>query len=123
MEIELLEEGELYHIFNRGINREDIFREPMNYDYFLRKYRENLTDVVDTLAYCLLKNHFHLFVQVKENVVVPRRKGEGIIKLNASRQFGHLFNGYAQGFNKVYKRTVGCSNRRFIEKKLLRKII
>jgi len=107
MEIELLEEGELYHIFNRGINREDIFREPMNYDYFLRKYRENLTDVVDTLAYCLLKNHFHLFVQVKQNVIVPKRKGEGFIKSNASRQFGHLFKGYAQGFNKVYKRTGG----------------
>lgn len=105
MEIEKLEEGEYYHIFNRGINRQSIFREARNYDYFLQKYQENLSDVVDTLAYNLLGNHFHLFVYVKENVVVPMKKREGEIRLNASKQFGHLFNGYAQGFNKLYNRT------------------
>jgi REP-associated tyrosine transposase len=107
MEVEKLEEGEYYHIFNRGINRTDIFREQRNYDYFLQKYQECMSDVVDTLAYNLLKNHFHLFVFVKENIFVPRKIGEGEIRLNASKQLGHLFNGYAQGFNKVYNRTGG----------------
>ena len=63
------------------------------------------SDVVETLAYCLLKNHFHLLVYIKENVEVPRRDGQGMFKLNASKQLGHFFNSYAQSINKAHNRT------------------
>lgn len=54
-----------YHIYNRGINRCDIYFYPENYKYFLRKYSEKLSGYFDTFGYCLLSNHFHLMVKVK----------------------------------------------------------
>jgi REP element-mobilizing transposase RayT len=53
----------------------------------------------------LLKNHFHLLVYIKENVEVPRRDGQGMFKMNASKQFGHFFNSYAQAINKAHNLT------------------
>ncbi len=58
--------GEVYHIYNRGINRENIFNEDRNYHYFLDLYSRHIAPVADTFAYSLLKNHFHLMVRIKE---------------------------------------------------------
>lgn len=55
-----------YHIYNRGNNKENIFYQPKNYGYFLGKYKEYLSPWLDTYVYCLLPNHFHLMVKVKE---------------------------------------------------------
>ena len=63
-----LEPGTYYHIYNRGVNRENIFREERNYAYFLRLYSKHITPVAETFAYCLLRNHFHLLVRVREYV-------------------------------------------------------
>ena len=102
--IEALEEGNTYHLFNRGINGEDIFKENRNYYYFLQKYKEYCSCILETYAYALLKNHFHLLVKVKENIVVTRKDGKGEIKLNAAKQLGHFFNCYAQSVNTGIKR-------------------
>jgi REP element-mobilizing transposase RayT len=103
--IEPIVEGNYYHIYNRGINRENIYRGQNDYLDFIRKYPLYLKDIVETLAYCLLKNHFHFLVYINENVIVQRKDGKGDIKLNASKQFGHFFNSYAQTFNNKYNRT------------------
>jgi len=105
MNIQPLLEGEYFHIYNRGVNSEDIFKEKRNYDYFLQQYNLYCSATMETLAYALLKNHFHLLVYVKQNVEVPRYNGQGTIKLNASRQLAHFFNSYAQSVNKAFKRT------------------
>ena len=102
--IEPLEAGSTYHIFNRGINGENIFNERRNYYHFLDKYNEYCSDILETYAYALLKNHFHFLVKVKENIIIQRRDGKGEIELNASRQLSHFFNSYAQSFNKAYNR-------------------
>lgn len=102
--IEPLRAGNIYHIFNRGINSENIFVERRNYYYFLEKYNEYCTDILETYAYALLKNHFHLMVKVRENIFVTRKDGKGEIELNASKQLSHFFNCYAQSFNAAYQR-------------------
>ncbi len=105
MDIQPLMEGEYFHIYNRGVNGEDIFKEQRNYHYFLQQYIIYCSDVLETYAYALLKNHFHLLVYVKENVLVPKHDGQGTIQLNASRQLSHFFNSYAQAVNKANNRT------------------
>ncbi|GAB2830183.1 transposase [Ferruginibacter profundus] len=105
MYIEPLLEGEYFHIYNRGVNSENIFKEQRNYYYFLRQYIAYCSDVFDTFAYALLKNHFHLLVYVKENVEVPKHNKQGRIKLNASKQLSHFFNSYAQSINNANNRT------------------
>ena len=54
-----------YHIYNRGVNGENLFVEERNYDLFLKLYEKHLAPVTDLFAYCLLKNHFHLSLRVK----------------------------------------------------------
>ena len=102
--IERLEEGKIYHIYNRGINGTDIFNEKRNYYHFLDKYQEYCSGILETYAYALLKNHFHLLVKVMENIIIPRNDGKGEIQLNASKQLSHFFNSYVQSFNNAYSR-------------------
>jgi hypothetical protein len=54
-----------YHIYNRGVNGENIFIEERNYDLFLKLYEKHLAPVTDLFAYCLLRNHFHVDLRVK----------------------------------------------------------
>ena len=59
-------QGHYYHIYNRGNNREDIFIQERNYRYFLRLYAKHIEPMADTYAYCLLRNHFHFLVRIKD---------------------------------------------------------
>jgi len=103
-EVLKLEEGSYYHIYNRGINGEEIFKAPKDYGLFIKSFEDYSRDVLDVFTYCLLSNHFHSLVYTKENVVVPRNDGKGEIRLIASKQLGHFFNGYAQTFNRENNR-------------------
>jgi putative transposase len=68
--IELLEPDRIYHIYNRGINGENIFKEERNYRYFLEKYAQYIEPIADTFAYCLLKNHFHIAIRTKSEAEI-----------------------------------------------------
>jgi putative transposase len=61
--------GNFYHIYNRGINGCNLFREPGNYEHFLELYDKYISPVAETFAWVLMPNHFHLLVRVKEDVV------------------------------------------------------
>ena len=67
--------GQTYHIYNRGNNGEDLFREERNYSYFLNLFAEKVYPVVDIFSYCLMRNHFHLVIRVKQNVAINLSKG------------------------------------------------
>ena len=54
-----------FHIYNRGINGQVIFFTEENYRYFLQKYAEKTKAYIDTYAYCLIFNHFHILVRIK----------------------------------------------------------
>ena len=56
-----------YHIYNRGINGENIFKSDQNYLFFLNKVSDFLIPVCNVYAYCLLPNHFHLLVKIKSD--------------------------------------------------------
>jgi putative transposase len=61
-----LQYGHYYHIYNRGNNRENIFIEERNYRYFLQLYLKYIEPIAWTFAYCLLRNHFHFLVRIKD---------------------------------------------------------
>ncbi|WP_338791436.1 hypothetical protein [Bernardetia sp. MNP-M8] len=118
-----LESGEIYHIYNRGIDGCNLFYEQQNYTFFLEKYAKYVSPVMDTFAYCLLGNHFHLLVRIKSEEQrtqlreKPSPKGTHIT-LNPSRQLGHFFNTYANAINKKYKRTGSLFEEAFERKKV-----
>src|SRR6476620_11518170 len=55
-----------YHIYNRGNNGDNLFYKKENYFHFLKKFNHYLDHYLDTFAYCLLPNHFHLLVRIKD---------------------------------------------------------
>ena len=57
--------NQVYHIFNQGNNKQQIFFQNRNYDYFLFKMEKHLLPYVDVIAYCLMPNHFHWLVRTK----------------------------------------------------------
>ena len=71
-----LEPGKFYHIYNRGNNRENIFSEERNYAHFLKLYAYHVGPIANTYAYCLLHNHFHLFVRAKDQTGFLTSSGE-----------------------------------------------
>ena len=97
--------GYYYHIYNRGNNREPIFFSDDNYRYFLKSYAEYIEPVAETFAYCLLPNHFHILVQIKE------QQGENTKP--TSQQFANFFNSYTKSINKAYQRTGSLFEKRF----------
>jgi len=103
-----LQPGHIYHLYNRGNNRDDIFFEARNYRYFLQLYARYILPVADTFAYCLLKNHFHLLVRVK--TIETSRVSE---TREVSQAFSNLFNAYAKAINSAYGRTGSLFEERF----------
>ncbi len=81
-----------------GTTRENLFYTSANYEYFLRLYAEHLDPVVETYAFCLMPNHFHLLIRTKPVVVSPA--GETTKKTNpVSHAFQRLFTAYSQAIN------------------------
>ncbi|MFZ4414303.1 MAG: hypothetical protein ACOYOV_14565, partial [Bacteroidales bacterium] len=60
------EQGHIYHIYNQGNNKQHIFFKRENYLFFLQKIRKHILPYADVLAWCLMPNHFHLLVYVKD---------------------------------------------------------
>ncbi|NVN95509.1 MAG: hypothetical protein HXX18_09530 [Bacteroidetes bacterium] len=58
--------GNYYHIYNRGINSCDLFRDADNYEHFLNLYDKYISPIADTYAWVLMPNHFHLLLRIKD---------------------------------------------------------
>ena len=102
-------------MYNRGNNRENLFHKPENYSYFLRKYGHYLSNWVDTYAYCLLPNHFHLLIRVKHIENLPGFQDlEGLdITKAISQQFRLFFMAYSKAINKQENRTGSLFQKNF----------
>jgi REP-associated tyrosine transposase len=59
--------GHLYHIYNQGNNKADIFLDRDDYLAFLKKVREHIKPNCNILSYCLMPNHFHFMVEAINN--------------------------------------------------------
>jgi REP element-mobilizing transposase RayT len=121
-----LQPGKFYHIYNRGINDEDLFRDHEDYSRFLNLYEKYIFPVCETYAWELMKNHFHVLLSVKENIVYKYSNDDGSFSperfneikwettdLNedilhkiplAQVHLSHLFNSYAKYYNLKYER-------------------
>lgn len=113
--------GNYYHIYNRGNNGIDVFLETENYYHFLRLYAKYIEPIADTYAWCLLKNHFHILVRIKDKSEINEsdltyNTTERPKVIEPSRQFSHLFNAYTQAINKRHKRTGSLFEKNFQRK-------
>ncbi len=105
-----LQYGDYYHIYSRGVNRENIFVEERNYHLFLNLYAKYCAPIAETFAYCLLRNHFHLFVRIKPKAELveplPKETLDNVLSESSpSHRFSVFLNAYAKTINKAYHRT------------------
>ncbi|MCX6230710.1 MAG: hypothetical protein NTZ33_04130 [Bacteroidetes bacterium] len=121
-EVEKIEDGQYYHIYNRGINSCDLFKVTDNYEYFLKLYDKYIASFADTFAWVLMPNHFHLLIRIKEEreihinidsgspsrVLNTQKNLPGFQNLEGFKpihqHFSNLFNAYTKAFNKRYNR-------------------
>ena len=97
------EEGKFYHVYNRSVDKQPMFKSADNYRFFLKKLNNYITEVLDVYAYCLLGNHFHLLVKVKEDLsdfrVLKNFKVDTSTHDVVSKLFRNFFQSYAMAFN------------------------
>ncbi len=116
--IKPLDYGRVYHIYNRGVNKRNIFKTDKNYQYFLKLYFERIGPLVDTYAWCLMNNHFHFMVRIKtRKEIIKYLSGsfapDRIMGFKVSKQFSNFFVAYAKAFNNQEKRKGALFERPF----------
>ncbi len=90
----------IYHIYNRGNNKQPIFFTDKNYEFFLHKITKHLTPISEILCWCLMPNHFHLMIYATENTCRERDSFGGKPMQEFAYQLGVLLSSYSQAINK-----------------------
>jgi len=104
--LEILVCGETYHIYNKAVGSELLFKADTDYKHFLKKLARFILPIANLYAYCLIPNHFHLLLKIKETDEIPELKkiNEDDYSRYLTHVFGNFFNSYSKSFNKMYNR-------------------
>ena len=105
--LEEMEFGEVYHIYNKAIGSELLFRKKDDYFFFLRKLEKFILPVAEIYTYCLIPNHFHLLVYIRpedsiNNIILKRANITG--RNPITQAFANFFNSYTKSYNNAYNR-------------------
>ncbi|KXK45147.1 MAG: Transposase IS200 like protein [Chlorobi bacterium OLB5] len=111
-------ENNIYHIYNRGNNKENIFFEEKNYLFFLQRFRFYLCDLVKVYSFCLMPNHFHILLEVKDFGDDKKINYTNKELSQLEKAFKGFFMSYSKAINKAFDRTGSL-----FQKKFKRKII
>lgn len=113
--IRIDEPDSYYHVYARGVNKEAIFLDDRDKNYFISlidrylssKQQENYgrlypnySNQIELLVYCLMDNHFHMLIYQNETA-------------NMSKFMSSLMTSYSRYFNLRHKRTGALFETRF----------
>ena len=98
-----------YHVFNHAVGFENLFRSRENFLYFLQRFNKYFQPVGNVYAYCLMPNHFHFLLQVKDTESLllyanSKHNNEFDPHKLVMQQLSNCLNGYAKTYNKQYSR-------------------
>lgn len=122
--VKLYVENGYYHVYNRGVEKRDIFLDEQDYVVFLRFLKEyllppshpdlialqginprrkpkNFHEEIVLYAYCLMPNHFHLFV--KQVTLTGLKEFMRAVATNYSMYFNHKYHRVGPLFQGNYK--------------------
>ena len=102
--------GEIFHCFNRGVDKRTVYEDQLDYVYFLKMLRHfnssqvtgslqslinqpQINPPVTILAYCLLPNHYHVVLRCND------------VDGGLSKYMQRVGGGYTMYFNEKYKRS------------------
>lgn len=112
----ILNPGGVYHLSNKAVSERKLFYDDDDYQRFLTKFKIYFAPYLDIIAYCLIPNHFHFQVQVKEvdNPIrnqIEKERTQAAFKFLSeeysldeflSDQFRRLLSGHSLYINKKY---------------------
>lgn len=107
--------GELYHIYNRGNQQQQLFFDDRNYRHFLQKIMEYLVPVTEILGWTLMPNHFHFLVQASKLSAALIYERQLPIS-NLSEALRLLQCTYTKGFNSQYEKSGNLFHQKFKSK-------
>ncbi len=92
--------GEIYHVYNRGNNKQMIFFNDRNYIFFIKKVREEWPKYCEILCYCLMPNHFHFMLVPNEKACNNISLGDKLTQIqNFSKAIGKTLSSYTKAIN------------------------
>ncbi|MDO4961545.1 MAG: transposase [Eubacteriales bacterium] len=81
--------GCILHVMARGVRRTNIFREAMDYRYFLKLLKKFCKQCnIEVICWCLMTNHFHLLIKTND--------------IHVGNMVRSVLSAYAKYFNKKY---------------------
>lgn len=111
-----------YHVYARGVNKRKIFMDREDYEFFLGLFARylsgkdinstagglypNFRNNISLISYCLMPNHFHLFIHQNE------------IEDGMPQFMSGLMTSYTKYFNKKYKRVGTLYESRYKAKRI-----
>ncbi len=119
-----------YHVFNRTNNKELLYKSDENCRFFLESYDDYLAYLMETYAWGLMPNHFHLEVKTRPEEYskdwlsrIPKKKrtltenkfliGKMPYEILVSRAFKRFFQSYSMSVNNHLRRNGSLFSRRF----------
>jgi putative transposase len=122
--VKIYVEDGYYHIYNRGVEKRKIYLDKIDYSVFLRFLKEyllppdhpdllilkelsprrnpvNCFGEIKLLSYCLMPNHFHLFVKQLDKEGL--KKFMKALLTNYSMHFNQRYNRVGPLFQGIYK--------------------
>ena len=88
--------NQLFHIYNQGNNRQQVFFDDNDYKRFLWKMKSCLLPFGDLVAYCLMPNHFHWLFNIDSVSISKKKYYQHYSKVENQRRRST----YGKGFNK-----------------------
>ena len=95
---EPFEFGNWYHVFNHARGNDNIFDSEKEYQLFLNLTSKYIGEIAQIYAYCLMPNHFHFLVKIRE-IILPPKFNEKHESDYISHQWGTLQNTYTKKKN------------------------
>jgi putative transposase len=97
-----------YHIYNHAVGNENLFKKHDNFIFFLNRYNKYISPVAKTFSYCLMPNHFHILIQVRDEktirLLAKNDDDEFDFHKFIMQQLSNFLNSYAKAFNKQHNR-------------------
>ena len=112
--IEKIDDNQLYHIYNRGNNKQHIFLCDEDYLFFLKRLDEYCKRYsINKFAYCLMPNHYHLILNQNMGGNLPRMMDT--LATSVAKRFNLKYQHVGHLFQGPYKNKSVDSDKDFIE--------
>lgn len=96
--------GGIYHVIARGNNKEYIFKDKIDKEYFLKEVKELKKGMVfNIFGYVLMDNHYHFIIQVFD---IPLQKIMHQVNNKYSKYYNGKYNRVGHVFQGRYKAVI-----------------